>query len=199
MVAPMPWRRPTPRRPPLSAPRGRLRAVYRLTAGMSRANLARAEGGCGAGRGQRHPGSARLPGAARRPGRDGGAARGRAPAAARVDGVARPLDVGGRRRLACGRLRRQTDAPWLPPRPFARPAVLDAQARAAAAKPRQAHRPRRARPYDPVDAALRRAASGLRAIRASRRRSPTCPGRRRRAGETQAETTAQPTKRPRRP
>ncbi len=37
-------RRPIPRRPPLSAPRGQLRAAWRLTAGMSRANLARAEG-----------------------------------------------------------------------------------------------------------------------------------------------------------
>ena len=40
----MPACRPTPRRPPLSAPRGQLRAAYRLTAGMSRTNLARAEG-----------------------------------------------------------------------------------------------------------------------------------------------------------
>ena len=39
----MPTRRPTPRRPPLTAPRGQLRAAYRLTAGMSRTNLARAE------------------------------------------------------------------------------------------------------------------------------------------------------------
>ena len=31
----MPSRRPSPRRPPLSAPRGQLRAAYRLTAGMS--------------------------------------------------------------------------------------------------------------------------------------------------------------------
>ena len=36
-------RRPTPRRPPLTAPRGQLRAAYRLTAGMPRTNLARAE------------------------------------------------------------------------------------------------------------------------------------------------------------
>ena len=40
----MPARRPTPRRPPLSAPRGQLRAAYRLAAGMSPATLARAEG-----------------------------------------------------------------------------------------------------------------------------------------------------------
>ena len=43
-------------------------------------------------------------------------------------------------------------------------AVLDAQARAAAERPGKPVRPRRARPYDPVDAALGRAASGLRAI-----------------------------------
>ena len=36
-------RRPTPRRPPLSAPRGQLRAAWRLTAGMSPAKVARAE------------------------------------------------------------------------------------------------------------------------------------------------------------
>ena len=39
----MPSRRPSPRRPPLSAPRGQLRAAYQLTAGMSPARLARAE------------------------------------------------------------------------------------------------------------------------------------------------------------
>jgi hypothetical protein len=42
--------------------------------------------------------------------------------------------------------------------------VLDAQARASAKNPGKRVRPRRARPYDPVDAALGRAASGLRAI-----------------------------------
>ena len=39
----MPSRRPSPRRPPLSAPRGQLRAAYRLTAGMAPARVARAE------------------------------------------------------------------------------------------------------------------------------------------------------------
>src|SRR6476661_6214765 len=39
----MPARRPTPRRPPLSAPRGQLRAAYRLAGGMSPARLARVE------------------------------------------------------------------------------------------------------------------------------------------------------------
>ena len=39
----MPARRPTPRRPPLSAPRGQLRAAYRLAGGMSPAKLARVE------------------------------------------------------------------------------------------------------------------------------------------------------------
>ncbi len=42
--------------------------------------------------------------------------------------------------------------------------VIDAQARAAAATPGKPVRPRRARPYDAVDAALGRGASGLRAI-----------------------------------
>jgi hypothetical protein len=36
-------RRPSPRRPPLSAPRGQLRAAYRLSAGLSSAAVARAE------------------------------------------------------------------------------------------------------------------------------------------------------------
>ena len=39
----MATRRPTPRRPPLSAPRGQLRAAYRLAGGMSPARLARVE------------------------------------------------------------------------------------------------------------------------------------------------------------
>ena len=43
-------------------------------------------------------------------------------------------------------------------------AVIAAQARAAAATPAKPARPRRPRPYDAVDAAMGRAASGLRAI-----------------------------------
>ena len=83
-------------------------------------------------------------------------------------------------------------------------AVLDAQARALAQNPGKPVRPRRARPYDAVDAALGRAASGLRAILGleealthlpePKAAEPVEP-----AAEPAAETPAQPAAKPRRP
>ena len=57
-------RRPSPRRPPLSAPRGQLRAAYRLSAGHVARRAGAGRGGGGAGD-RRPPGPARLPGAGR--------------------------------------------------------------------------------------------------------------------------------------
>ena len=77
--------RSSPRRPPLSAPRGQLRAAYRLSAGLSPAAVARAEAVATRDRGA--PGAARLQGAAGGargvPGSAGGGAAAAAGAACR--------------------------------------------------------------------------------------------------------------------
>ena len=149
----MPARRPTPRRPPLSAPRGQLRAAYRLTAGMSRANLARAEG-VAAGRGRRAPRPARLPGAARRPRRDGRAApEERLRQLERMAWHVLEMALADGDWRAAAFVADQMRRGCHPARSLAQ-GVLDAQARAAAADARQARppaprpplRPRRRRP-----------------------------------------------------
>ena len=156
-------RRPNPRRPPLSAPRGQLRAAYRLTAGMSRANLARAENVPPAAIDEllAQPDFQEL-----------------------LEALAELRDL-----PPAERLRQLEEMAWCvlemavglgdwraaafvadqmrrgcsPARSLAQ-AVLDAEARALAQNPGKPVRPRRARPHDPVDAALGRAASGLRTI-----------------------------------
>ena len=156
-------RRSTPRRPPLSAPRGQLRAAYRLTAGMSRANLARAENVPPAAIDEllAQPDFQEL-----------------------LEALAELRDL-----PPAERLRQLEEMAWCvlemavglgdwraaafvadqmrrgcsPARSLAQ-AVLDAEARALAQNPGKPVRPRRARPHDPVDAALGRAASGLRTI-----------------------------------
>ena len=156
-------RRPTPRRPPLSAPRGQLRAAYRLTAGMSRTNLARAENVPPAAIDEllAQPDFQEL-----------------------LEALAELRDL-----PPAERLRQLEEMAWCvlemavglgdwraaafvadqmrrgcsPARSLAQ-AVLDAEARALAQNPGKPIRPRRARPHDPVDAALGRAASGLRTI-----------------------------------
>ena len=156
-------RRPTPRRPPLSAPHGQLRAAYRLTAGMSRANLARAENVPPAAIDEllAQPDFQEL-----------------------LEALAELRDL-----PPAERLRQLEEMAWCvlemavglgdwraaafvadqmrrgcsPARSLAQ-AVLDAEARALAQNPGKPIRPRRARPHDPVDAALGRAASGLRTI-----------------------------------
>ncbi len=77
-------------------------------------------------------------------------------------------------------------------------AVLDAQARALARNPGQPVRPRRARPYDPVDAALGRAASGLRAI-LGREEALTHLPEPKAAEPVEPAAEAQPAAKPRRP
>ena len=156
-------RRPTPRRPPLSAPHGQLRAAYRLTARMSRANLARAENVPPAAIDEllAQPDFQEL-----------------------LEALAELRDL-----PPAERLRQLEEMAWCvlemavglgdwraaafvadqmrrgcsPARSLAQ-AVLDAEARALAQNPGKPIRPRRARPHDPVDAALGRAASGLRTI-----------------------------------
>ena len=76
--------------------------------------------------------------------------------------------------------------------------VLDAQARAAAAKSGKPVRPRRARPYDAVDAALGRAASGLRAILGLEAALTHLPEPQV-AGAVETPAATQPAARPRRP
>ena len=83
-------------------------------------------------------------------------------------------------------------------------AVLDAQARALARNPGKPVRPRRARPYDAVDAALGRAASGLRAILGLEEALTHLPETKaaepvEAAAEPVAEAPAQPAAKPRRP
>jgi hypothetical protein len=83
-------------------------------------------------------------------------------------------------------------------------AVLDAQARALAANPSKPVRPRRARPHDPVDAALGRAASGLRAILGLEEALTNLPEPKPAAAAvtepaTEASAVAKPAAKPRRP
>jgi hypothetical protein len=159
----VPARRPTPRRPPLSAPRGQLRAAYRLTAGISRTNLARTEGVAQAEVDAllAQPDFQELLAALTE--------MEALPEAERLRQLERmawhvlemPVADGDWRAAAfvADQMRRGCS----PARSLAQ-GVIDAQARAAAERPGKPVRPRRARPYDPVDAALGRAASGLRAI-----------------------------------
>ena len=113
-------RRPTPRRPPLSAPRGQLRAAYRLAGGMSPAKVARAEAVA-----EREIDALLaqpdfqelLPALAEME---------ELPEAERLrrlerHGLARARAGAGRRRLAGRRLHRRPDAPGLQPRPLAGP------------------------------------------------------------------------------
>ena len=156
-------RRPTPRRPPLSAPRGQLRAAYRLTAGMSRANLARAENVPPAAIDEllAQPDFQELLEAL--------AETEALPPEERLRRLERmawrvlEMAVGEGDWRAAAFVADQMRRGCSPARSLAQ-AVLDTQARALAANPDKPIRPRRARPHDPVDAALGRAASGLRAI-----------------------------------
>jgi hypothetical protein len=159
----MPARHPTPRRPPLSAPRGRLRAAYRLTAGMSPARLAHAEG----------VPQAEVDALLAQPD-----FQELLQALAEMEALPEAERLRRLERMAWHVLEMAlADGDWRaaafvadqmrrgchPARSLAQ-SVIDAQARAAAARPGKPVRPRRARPYDAVDAALGRAASGLRAI-----------------------------------
>ena len=162
--------RPSPRRPSLSAPRGQLRAAYRLAAGLSPAAVARAEAVA----------EREITGLLAQPDfqavvtalRDlQDLARGRAAAAAGAACLAGARAGPGRRRLARRRLYRQSDPPRQQPRPHPRAGAIRAHARAAAppptskADPEPAASPappRAPRPYDPVGAAMRRAAAAMR-------------------------------------
>ena len=156
-------RRPTPRRPPLTAPRGQLRAAYRLTAGMSRTNLARAENVTPAEIDQllAQPDFQELLEAL--------AEMAALPPEERLRQLEQmawcvlEMAVGTGDWRAAAFVADQMRRGCHPARSLAQ-AVLDAQARALARNPGKPVRPRRARPYDAVDAALGRAASGLRAI-----------------------------------
>ena len=157
--------RPTPRRPPLSAPRGQLRAAYRLAGGMSPARLARVEAVAE---------------------REIDALLAQPDFQELLAALAEMAELSEEERLRqlermawCVLEMALADSDWRaaafiadqmrrgchPARSLAK-AVIAAQARAAApppAEPKPA-RPHRPRPYDAVDAAMGRAASGLRAI-----------------------------------
>ena len=111
---------------------------------MSPAKVARAEA-VAPERDRRPSGPARLPGTARRPRRDGGAARGGAPAPAGADGLVRAGAGAGRRRLAGRRLHRRPDAPRLQPGPLAGPE----RGRRPGPRRRRGRRRTRARPPAP--------------------------------------------------
>ena len=194
----MPARRPTPRRPPLSAPRGQLRAAYRLTAGMSRTNLARAEGVA----------PAEVDALLAQPDFQELLA-----ALAEMEELPPEERLRQLERMAwCVLEMALADGDWRaaafvadqmrrgchPARSLAQ-SVIDAQARAL--PPRTPANPSaRAAPapYDPVDAALGRAASGLRAILGLEVALTHLPEAQvARPVETPA--TAQPAARPRRP
>ena len=159
----MSTRRPIPRRPPLTAPRGQLRAAYRLTAGMSRTNLARAENVTPAEIDQllAQPDFQELLAAL--------AEMEALPPEERLRQLEQmawcvlEMAVGTGDWRAAAFVADQMRRGCHPARSLAQ-GVLDAQARALAQNPGKPVRPRRARPYDAVDAALGRAASGLRAI-----------------------------------
>jgi hypothetical protein len=159
----MPARRPIPRRPPLSAPRGQLRAAYRLTAGMSPAKVARAEAVAQSEIDAllAQPDFQELLTAL--------AAMEALPEAERLRQLERlawhvlELALADGNWRAAAFVADQMRRGCHPARSLAQ-SVSDAQARAAATKPGKPVRPRRARPYDAVDAAMGRAASGLRAI-----------------------------------
>ena len=193
----MPACRPTPRRPPLSAPRGQLRAAYRLTAGMSRTNLARAEGVAQAEVDVllAQPDFQELLAAL--------AEMEELPPEERLRQLERMAWHVLEMALADGDWRAaafvadQMRRGCHPARSLAQ-GVLDAQARAAAAHPGKPVRPRRARPYDPVDAALGRAASGLRAILGLEAALAHLPEPQA-AEPAEPPAAAQPTARPRRP
>ena len=158
-------RRPTSRRPPLSAPRGQLRAAYRLAGGMSPARLARVEAVAE---------------------REIDALLAQPDFQELLAALAEMVELPEEERLRqlermawCVLEMALADSDWRaaafiadqmrrgchPARSLAK-AVIAAQARAAApppAEPKPA-RPHRPCPYDAVDAAMGRAASGLRAI-----------------------------------
>jgi hypothetical protein len=147
----------------LTAPRGQLRAAYRLTAGMSRTNLARAENVTPAEIDQllAQPDFQELLEALTE--------MAALPPAARLRQLEQmawcvlEMAVGTGDWRAAAFVADQMRRGCHPARSLAQ-AVLDAQARALAQNPGKPVRPRRARPYNAIDAALGRAASGLRAI-----------------------------------
>ena len=151
-------RHSSPRRPPLTAPRGQAaRGLPSLGRPLARRGGAR-RGGGGAGD-HRPAGAARLPGAGRRPRGAAGSARGGAPAAARAERhawcvlemaladsdwraaafVADQLAAAATRPAcwprACSRPRRRAAAP--PPTPGRAPADTTAAARNPALRPRR--------------------------------------------------------------
>ena len=197
-------RRHTPRRPPLSAPRGQLRAAYRLTAGMSRTNLARAENVTPAEIDQllAQPDFQELlealAGMAALPPEE------RLRQLEQMAWCVLEMAVGTGDWRAAAFVADQMRRGCHPARSLAQ-AVLDAQARALARNPGKPVRPRRARPYDAVDAALGRAASGLRAILGIEEALTHLPEPKaaepviETAAEPVAEAPAQPAAKPRRP
>jgi hypothetical protein len=196
----MSTRRPTPRRPPLSAPRGQLRAAYRLTAGMSRTNLARAENVTPAEIDQllAQPDFQELLEALTE-------LRGLPPEERlrqleQMAWCVLEMAVGTGDWHAAAFVADQMRRGCHPARSLAQ-AVLDAQAQ----NPGKPVRPRRARPYDAVGAALGRAASGLRAILGLEEALTHLPEPKaaepviETAAEPVAEAPAQPAAKPRRP
>ena len=173
-------RRPTARRLPLSVPRGQLRAAYRLAGGMSPAKLARVEAVAE---------------------REIDALLAQPDFQELLAALAEMAELPEEERLRqleqmawCVLEMALADSDWRaaafiadqmrrgchPARSLAK-AVIAAQARAAApppAEPKPA-RPHRPRPYDAVDAAMGRAASGLRAILGLEAATPICQSRRR--------------------
>jgi hypothetical protein len=192
----MPARRPTSRRPPLSAPRGQLRAAYRLAGGMSPAKLARVEAVA----------EREIDALLAQPDFQELVAATAEMAALPEEERLRQLE----RMAWCVLEMALADSDWRaaafiadqmrrgchPARSLAQ-SVIDAQALAAAARPGKPVRPRRARPYDPVDAALGRAASGLRAILGLEAAVAHLPERQ--PTEPVAPAVPQPAARPRRP
>ena len=175
-------RRPSPRRPPLSAPRGQLRAAYRLSAGLSPAAVARAEAVAE---------------------REITALLAQPDFQELVEALEELQGLPEAERLR--RLERHAwcvlemalaDSDWRaaafvadqlrrgfnPARMLAK-GVLKAQARAAAPPPTPAAEPatppppRAPRPYDPVGAAMRRAAAAMRATIAAETALALAPGR----------------------
>ena len=198
--------RPSPRRPPLSAPRGQLRAAYRLSAGLSPAAVARAEAVAE---------------------REIDALLAQPDFQELVEALEELQGLPEEERLR--RLERHAwcvlemalaDSDWRaaafvadqlrrgfnPARMLAK-GVLKAQARAAAPPPTPAAEPatppppRAPRPYDPVGAAMRRAAAAMRATIAAETALALAPGRPATAPATPPATTSEPTApaRPRRP
>ena len=173
----MPARRPTQRRPPLSAPRGQLRAAYRIAGGMSPAKLARVEAVAE---------------------REIDALLAQPDFQELLAALAEMAELPEEERLRqleqmawCVLEMALADSDWRaaafiadqmrrgchPARSLAQ-SVIDAQARALAADPAKPVRPRRARPYDPSTPPSAAPPPACARSSASRRPTPICRSRR---------------------